>query len=197
MRNEDFALQAHTSLGLTFDATIKKLTTAPILGFANPKLPYIRHTDASTLGLGAALYQEQQGQKQVVAYVSRGLSKCESRYPAYKLKSLALKWAMKHFYWPKMSDEEEAKIKTCTRCLRRKTMPEKATPLINIVATRPLELVCMGFLSVELDSMNTKDILVITDHFMKYAVAVLTLNQKTRTVAKTLWDHFFVHYGNP
>lgn len=55
----------------------------------------------------------------------------------------------------------------------------------------------MGFLSVELDSINTKDLLVITDHFMKYAVAVLTLNQKTRTVAKTLWDHFFVHYGNP
>lgn len=103
----------------------------------------------------------------------------------------------KRFYWPKMSAEVEAKVKTCNRCIRRKTMPEKAAPLVNIVATRPLELVCMDFLSVEPDSSNTKDILVITDHFTKYAVAVPTPNQKARTVAKTLWDHFFVHYGIP
>ncbi|KAJ8014924.1 hypothetical protein DPEC_G00020820 [Dallia pectoralis] len=443
----------------SFDTIIRKLTTAPILGFADPKLPYILHTDASTSGLGAALYQEQQGQKRVVAYASRGLSKCESRYPAHKLEFLALKWAVtekfqdylygnmffavtdsnpltyiltsakldatnyrwlaalstfdfqlqyragkqnqdadglsrrphvrlpddtssqkeleriqqftkrhlsvadyahldedtikaicekhlvrevinnhsgetspsntlvlslahhpkalpqsfeeedqlgglpvipslgpaeirdkqnadpcirevlrqveleekpppslrkelpelglllrewnkltvlggvlyrkrkedaqthyqlvlpealrslvlkslhddmghmgaertldlirKRFYWPKMSAEVETKVKTCNRCIRRKTMPEKAAPLVNIIATRPLELVCMDFLSVEPDSSNTKDILVITDHFTKYAVAVPTPNQKARTVAKSLWDHFFVHYGIP
>lgn len=50
-----------------FDTIIGKLTTARIIGFADPKLSYILHTDASTLGLGAALYQEQQGQKRVVA----------------------------------------------------------------------------------------------------------------------------------
>lgn len=48
---------------VAFHTIIKKLTTAPILGFADPKLPYIPHTDASTLSLGAAQYQEQQGQK--------------------------------------------------------------------------------------------------------------------------------------
>ncbi|KAI5087043.1 hypothetical protein C0J45_24413, partial [Silurus meridionalis] len=103
----------------------------------------------------------------------------------------------KRFYWPKMSAEVETKVKTCNRCIRRKAMPEKATPLVNIIATRPLELVCIDFLSVEPDSSNTKDILVITDHFTKYAVAVPTPNQKARTVAKSLWDHFFVHYGIP
>ena len=77
-----------------FDIIIEKLTTAPILGFANPKLPYILHTDASTSGLGAAIYQEQQGQKRTIAYASRGLSRCESRYPAHKLEFLALKWAV-------------------------------------------------------------------------------------------------------
>lgn len=73
-----------------FNTIIGKLTT----GFADPKLFYILHTDASTLGLGAALYQEQQGQRQVVAYASRGLSKCETRYPAHKLEFLALEWAV-------------------------------------------------------------------------------------------------------
>lgn len=110
-------------------------------------------------------------------------------------RTLDLVWG--RFYWPKMSAEVETKVKTCNRCIRWKTKPEKAAPLVNIVATRPLELVCMDFLSVEPDSSNTKDILVITDHFTKYAVAVPTPNQKARTVAKTLWDHFFVHYGIP
>lgn len=104
---------------------------------------------------------------------------------------------LKRFYWPKMSAEVETKVKTFNRCIQCKTMPEKAAPLVNIITTRPLELVCMDFLSVEPDSSNTKDILVITDHFTKYAVAVPTPNQKARTVAKSLWDHFFVHYGIP
>ena len=45
-----------------FDSIIEKLTSAPVLGFANPKLPYLLHTDASTTGLGAALYQQQDGE---------------------------------------------------------------------------------------------------------------------------------------
>lgn len=70
---------------------IDKLTTASVLGFANPAIPYILHTNASTIGLGAALYQEKEGVMRVIAYVSRGLSKSESRYPAQKLEFLALK----------------------------------------------------------------------------------------------------------
>lgn len=79
---------------LAFRTLIEKLTTAPILGFANSSLPYILHTDASLHGLGAALYQQQDGQTKVIAYASRGLSKCERRYPTHKLEFLALKWAI-------------------------------------------------------------------------------------------------------
>ncbi|KAJ8367563.1 hypothetical protein AAFF_G00314520 [Aldrovandia affinis] len=77
-----------------FDAIIGELTAAPVLGFANPKLPYVLHTDASTTGLGAALYQEQEGRTRVIAFASRGLTKSEARYPAHKLEFLALKWAV-------------------------------------------------------------------------------------------------------
>lgn len=440
-----------------FRAIIEKLTTAPILGFADPKLPYTLHTDASTMGLGAALYQEQEGQMRVIAYASRGLSKSESRYPAHKLEFLALKWAvtekfsdylygsqfmvvtdsnpltyvlstakldamsyrwlaalstfnfqlqyragklnsdadglsrrphgellndtvsqkeqeriqrftethlsgqgvtlgpdvvpaicerhligcspsenkemdcaftlvdslamsvsaipdefvnedqcgglpviphmpveqlraeqradpclreiiaqletgdkvpptvrkqlpdipllirefsrlelhnqilyrtrqdggcvtwqlvlpeqfrdtvlhslhddMGHlgiertldlvrtrFYWPRMAADVEKKVKTCDRCVLRKSLPEKAAPLVTIKSTRPLELVCMDFLSIEPDRSNIKDVLVLTDHFTKYAIAVPTHNQKAQTVAKCLWDNFIVHYGIP
>lgn len=101
------------------------------------------------------------------------------------------------FFWPRMSADVCNKIKTCERCVRRKALPEKAAPLVNIRTTRPLELVCMDFLSIEPDRSNTKDVLVITDHFTKYAVAVPTPNQKAKTVAKALWDNYLVHYGIP
>ncbi len=77
-----------------FDTIISKLTSAPVLGFANPTLPYTLHTDASTTCLGAALYQEQDGESKVIAFASRGLSRSESWYPAHKLEFLALKWAV-------------------------------------------------------------------------------------------------------
>ncbi|KAK7891133.1 hypothetical protein WMY93_023096 [Mugilogobius chulae] len=55
------------------------------------------------------------------------------------------------FYWPRMSVDITNKIKTCERCVKRKAQPERAAPLVNIKTTRPLELVCMDFLSIEPD----------------------------------------------
>ncbi|KAK7915695.1 hypothetical protein WMY93_011456 [Mugilogobius chulae] len=412
-----------------FDTLIEKLTTAPVLGFADPSRPYILHTDASVTGLGAALYQEQEGKLRVIAYASRGLSLSESRYPAHKLEFLALKWSVtekfqdylygsdftvvtdsnpltyvltsakldatghrwlaalstysfkllyragkqnydadalsrrphssssdeslqdhelihhfitqhtadsdvipedivnaicqshlvratspddpgltlveslaitadtipdsyssddlisfqssllltlkksntptpasenfsisskrerkpllrlelvdgvlyrrrrddeglshqlvlpeelrplvlknlhddmghmgiertldlvrSRFYWPRMAMDVEKKVKSCGRCVRRKALPERAAPLVSIQTTRPLELLCMDFLSLEPDSSNTRDILVLTDHFTKFAVAFPTPNQKAKTVAKCLWENFIIFYGIP
>lgn len=440
---------------IAFETIVSKLTTAPVLGFANPQLPYILHTDASITGLGAVLYQEQEGNLRVIAYASRGLSVSESKYPAHKLEFLALKWSVtekfhdylygsnftvvtdsnpltyiltsakldatghrwlaalstysfklqyragkqnfdadalsrrshedahndhpyrewelihqltsqlcddykindislevvdaicqsclvrtqhqtessqatvtlveslsvslksipdsfineeahglplipslshrdlqeeqradpairevihqlesgeklppsvrdelpdlslllrewnrlelvdgilyrrrqggegltwqlvlpltlrptvlkslhhdmghmgiertidlvrQRFFWPKMATEVETTIKTCCRCVRRKAQMEKAAPLINIQTSRPLELLCMDFLTIEPDTSNTKDILVLTDHFTKFAVAIPTPNQKAKTVAKCLWNEFMVYYGIP
>lgn len=455
---EPFGLRWTSRCQEAFDQIIQKLTSAPVLGFADPKLPYILHTDASTVGLGAALYQLQNEQLRAIAFASRGLSKSEMKYPAHKLEFLALKWAvtekfsdylygthftvvtdsnpltyvlttakldatgyrwlsalstfsfqlqyragkqnidadalsrrphaaleddpisqkeserirqfalyhlgqnethavpreviqaicdrhtisttesemseftspgfalveslaihasaipdsfeveqldgfplippltkeelkekqrsdpaissvicqietgqspppslradlpdlplllrelnrlelqngilyrrrqegpditfqlvlpeelrsvalqslhkdMGHlgvdrtidlvrarFYWPKMSLSVEKMISTCERCVRRKSNPERAAPLMNIKASRPLELVCIDYLSLEPDRSNTKDILVITDHFTKYAVAIPTPNQRARTVAKALWENFIGPYGVP
>ena len=40
------------------------------------------------------LYQNQDGQRRLIAYASRSLSPSEKNYPAYKLEFLALKWAI-------------------------------------------------------------------------------------------------------
>ncbi len=60
------------------------------------------------------------------------------------------------FFWPKMSQAVEERVKTCERCVRRKTPPERAAPLVNIQTSRPLELVCIDFLSLEPDQSNIK-----------------------------------------
>ena len=78
----------------SFNNIIQKLTSAPILGFADLASPFILHTDASNVGLGACLYQTQNGVMRVIAYASRGLSKSEQNYAAHKKEFLALKWAV-------------------------------------------------------------------------------------------------------
>ena len=61
----------------------------------------------------------------------------------------------------------------------------------------PLQLVCMDFLSIEPDNKGIKDVLVITDHFTKFAIAVPTKNQKAQTVVEALWDNLISIYRWP
>lgn len=91
----------------------------------------------------------------------------------------------------------ENKCKKCPRCLMRKGLPQRAAPLENIHATYPLELVCMDYLSIEPDSRDTRNALVLTDHFTKFAVAVPTRDQKVKTIAKALWENLIIPYGFP
>uniref|UniRef100_A0A3B3I428 Gypsy retrotransposon integrase-like protein 1 n=1 Tax=Oryzias latipes TaxID=8090 RepID=A0A3B3I428_ORYLA len=101
------------------------------------------------------------------------------------------------FYWPKMGAEVEQYVKTCGRCITRKALPQRAAPLKQITSKGPLDLVCIDFLSLEPDSQGYANILVVTDHFTRYAQAFPAKDQRASTVAKILWDRYFVHYGLP
>lgn len=61
----------------------------------------------------------------------------------------------------------------------------------------PLNLVCIDFLCLELDLSGQGNILVITDHFTRYAQAFPIRDQQASTVAKILVEKLFVHYGLP
>ena len=69
-------------------------TESSILAYADFKAPFALCTDASGDGLGAILVQVWDGQKRVIAYASRSLSRSERNYPVHKLEFLALKWAI-------------------------------------------------------------------------------------------------------
>ena len=100
------------------------------------------------------------------------------------------------FYWYGMTKDIEEHVRNCHRCICRKTPVDRA-PLVNINTYQPLELVCMDFLSLETSKGGFQSILVITDHFTRYAVAVPTKNQTARTTAEAFFTNFVVHYGLP
>ena len=79
-----------------FDKLKELCTTTPILAYADFGKPLKLHTDVSVLGLGAVLYQVQDGVEKVISYASQSLTKCEAKYPIDKLEFLCLKWAITH-----------------------------------------------------------------------------------------------------
>ena len=79
----------------SFDSLKKICSESPVLAYADYAKPFVLHTDASTTGLGAVLYQKQEdGKERVIAYASRTLNRAERNYDAHKLEFLALKWAI-------------------------------------------------------------------------------------------------------
>ena len=100
------------------------------------------------------------------------------------------------FYWPGMQEEATQHVLKCSRCLRRKTPPQVA-PLQPILVTQPLELVHMDYLSLEPSKGNIENVLVITDHFTRYALAYPSKTQIAQATARILWDNFICHYGFP
>lgn len=75
---------------------IHMLSNPPVLAYPDFDLPFVLHTDASEQGLGAVLYQRQEGKLRVIAYGSRTLTPAERNYHLHsgKLEFLALKWAI-------------------------------------------------------------------------------------------------------
>ena len=100
------------------------------------------------------------------------------------------------FYWPGMQEEATQYVMHCSRCLRRKTPPQVA-PLQPILVTQPLELVHMDYLSLEPSKGNIENVLVITDHFTRYALAYPSKTQTAQATARILWDNFICHHGFP
>ncbi|KAK3085220.1 hypothetical protein FSP39_000156 [Pinctada imbricata] len=101
------------------------------------------------------------------------------------------------FFWPGMCKDIDNWISNCGRCVRRKSPTTTRAPLVNISTSEPLELVCMDYLCLERSKGGFDSVLVITDHFTKYSIAIPTRNQTARTTAEALFRNFIVHYGIP
>ena len=70
-------------------------------------------------------------------------------------------------------------------------------PFTAYTCNTTLELVHMDYLSLEPSKGNIENVLVITDHFTRYALAYPSKTQTAQATARILWDNFICHYGFP
>lgn len=105
--------------------------------------------------------------------------------------------AKQRFYWPGLENDVNQKVEYCGRCIRRKKPVRPAAELVPINTTRPMELVCIDFLTLEKSKGGYEHILVITDHFTRYSQAIPCRNQLAHTTAKALYENFILFYSFP
>ncbi|CAB4009700.1 Hypothetical predicted protein, partial [Paramuricea clavata] len=72
------------------------LVDPPVMAYPDFTKPFIVCTDAYEGGLGAVLYQSQNGETRVIAFASQSLTRAERNYHHHsgKLEFLALKWTI-------------------------------------------------------------------------------------------------------
>lgn len=111
----------------SFSEIKKVLIQSPALAVFDPSLETIVSADASSYGIGGALFQKQpDGQVRPVAYVSRTLNEAERRYAQIEREGLAVAWTM-------------TKLEEYILGLPNVTLQTDHKPLVPIFSTKTLD----------------------------------------------------------
>lgn len=87
----------HESDNEAFDRVKEAFSQLNPLHRPKADLPYVLQTDASKIGLGATLYQQDGDQKRIIANISTTLSDTEQKYSSNEKECLAVLWSIKKF----------------------------------------------------------------------------------------------------
>ena len=106
--------------------------------------------------------------------------------------------ARERFYWPNMEDDITHFVTKVCPCLkqRRPNLSTRA-PLHSVTTSYPFELVSIDFLHLEQSSGGYEYILVVIDHFTRFAQAYATKNKSAKTAADRLFNDFVLRFGFP
>ena len=105
-----------------------------------------------------------------------------------------LELARARFYWPHMQRDVESYISHKCRCAKQNVPTfQTRAPLLSITTTAPFQMVSLDFVHLVKSSGGYEYMLVIMDHFTRYAQAYATRNKSAKTVAEKLYNenHLF------
>ena len=105
------------------------------------------------------------------------------------------------FWWPGLTHDLRNRIKKCSHCRKYEAAPP-VVPMKPLTCSGPGELLHVDFTSIEetvplKEDPVIRNVLVLQDHFSKYAVAYVVKDQTARTTAKTLRIGYFRLFGAP
>ena len=90
-------------------------------------------------------------------------------------------------YWPSMAKDAQNWVTNCHHCQIARGDYNQPKPKIgHLEAHNPLDLVCLDFTKINPSKTGKENVLVITDVFTKFSLAVCTPNQTAKMVAKIL-----------
>ena len=106
--------------------------------------------------------------------------------------------ACERFFWPRMRQDITHYVTKVCPCLKSKKPPiNPREPLHPIVTTAPFQMVAIDYLHLETCAGGYQYILVVMDHFTRYAQAYATRDKSAKTAAGKLYNDFIPRYGFP
>ena len=87
-------------------------------------------------------------------------------------------------YWPTMAADACNWVSQCSRCQVAKGNYTTPRPKIgHLESNNPMDLPCLDFTKIDPSRTGKENVLIMTDAFSKFSVAVVTPNQWALTVA--------------